>query len=108
MGLGTIRGSVGVVKTNNKVRRGAEATAMPMPMPMDLGVERREAEAEAFVIVPSGHGNEEAVHHVKRLERRKGGKSGGSGSTGAAARVALSAGPPTLALLIAVVAALVM
>lgn len=96
--MGTIKGSVGVVKTNNKNKRDARPT-MAAP-----GAERRAPQPEAFVILPpeSGHGEVDA----RRLERRKGGKggSGGGDANGGAARVALCAGPPTLALLIAVVA----
>jgi Killer toxin-resistance protein 1 len=98
VGMGTIKGTVGVVKTNNNDKRDARPT-MAAP-----GAERRVAQPEAFVIPPeSGHGEVDA----RRLERRKGGKGGsGSGgdSNGVAARVALCASPPTLALLIAVVA----
>ena len=110
VGMGTIKGTVGVVKTNNKVRRVAVAGPTAVPGVDELAarslieVDRRDAEAEpepdAFVILPPGNGA------VQQLEKRK--KGGSSESTGAAGRVALNAGPPTLALLIAVVAAMVM
>lgn len=117
IGLGTIKGTVGVVKTNNKVRRGIVAWPTVMPEAPGEGsflhvekVGKREAEPEpepeAFVILPPGNYEEGLVvrEEQKGLEKRKG-KSGAasSGSSRAAGRVVLNAGPATLALLIALV-----
>lgn len=103
IGLGTIKGTVGVVKSNDKVKREHPSSAA-------VGVggalqSRRDAQPQPFLILPPGQGDESVYR--PGLEKRKSNK-GSSGSTGAAVRMALDAGPPTLALLIAVVAAMVL
>lgn len=111
VGLGTIKGEVGVVKT---VDKRAEATAVAVAERVML---RRDADAdaEAFVILPPGGGGGDA-----RVEKRQMGENApapapghsqeglGDDSSGAAKAVMLNAGPPTLALLIAMLAAVVM
>ncbi len=99
VGLGTIKGSVGVVKT-------AEARMMRARDASPTAVPDAEPEAEAFVILPPG--DEGVARSV--LEKRKG-KSGAGGASGeeeeedAAGRLGISVAASTLALLIAVVVA---
>lgn len=115
IGLGTIKGTVGVVKTNNKVRRGIVAWPTAMPEVPGEGAFLKvgklgKRDAEAFVILPPGNNDGGVVvrGEQKGLEKRKGKSgSGSSESSSAAGRVVLGAGPPTLALLIALVACMV-
>ncbi|KAF7512126.1 hypothetical protein GJ744_002288 [Endocarpon pusillum] len=116
IGLGTIKGTVGVVKTNNKVRRGIVAwpTAVPQApegrtfLKLDK-VDKRDA--APFVILPPGNNDGGVVvreEEQRGLEKRNAkGDAGSNGSSSAAGRVVLGAGPPTLALLIALVACMV-
>ncbi len=124
IGLGTIKGTVGVVKTNNKVKRGIVAWPTTMPEAPKKGsflqvekVEKREPEPEAepepaaFVILPPGNDEAAIVARAEQqgLEKRKGKSGGGSGgSSSASGRVKLDAGPATLALLIALVTGMVL
>lgn len=120
MGLGTIMGEVGVVKTVGKraqTMAAAAATATAMVVVEGVSVGRVEGKREALVILPSGGGGGQEVGGGGggggRVEKRKAGKNGngdglGDDSSGAAPGVMLNAGPPTLALLIAVLAAVVM
>lgn len=114
VGLGTIQGTVGVVKTKNKARREAEPMPTPFAMAAEMG--RRDARAqpkpepepepEPRVRLPPAEG--EGNLRRRELEKRKSGKASIGDSTGGAVRLALDVGPPTLALLIAVGSAMVL
>ena len=103
VGMGGIKGKVGVVKSNSgsKMKRTAAPVAGPQPTAVKGALVKKvaEPEPEPFIILPP-------PDQGKVLEKRKGGKGGGGGGGGdsaASGRLGVAV-VPGLALFAAVVA----
>lgn len=113
IGLGTIKGEVGAVKTKDgKAKRDADAMPTGVAVP-----EKRDLEArEPFVILPPGNPGVQEENRLVKRQRRKG-SSGGNGNgteeeeeenAATTTRMGMTLGAPALALLVAVLGAVIM